>query len=995
MRRAVASLLNTLRIQQDASYRIGAAWATCLLFLSVAASPTLGQAMDADFFEKQVRPVLEARCIECHGVLKSSGSLRLDIRSGWQKGGESGPAIVPGDQKESLLIKAVNYDSLEMPPQDAGGKLSDDDIAVLTTWVQSGAVDPRDGNGLIGGMSEAEARSWWAFQAMTEPDEVMTSNDVDQHVNSELAVRGLTPAPAADRRTLIRRATYDLIGLPPTVEDVDRFLADTSANAFAKVVDRLLASPQYGIKWGRHWLDVVRYADTAGENTDRPLPHAWRYRNWVIDSFNADLPYDQFIRLQIAGDIHQAEDASPGSRDGVVATGYLAIARRFGHDIDKDIHLMHEDVIDNVGRTFLGLSVACARCHDHKYDPITAEDYYALYGIFNSSRFAFPGCEPKGQPRDLVPLLRQTEIDDLERAWQKRNAKAVEIRERRHGSAVALKESVKAAAAESSSLLAESTVAEGASVAFADSGQMALDSIDVRNGEILQLTVLPNGSHGADTTLVEWQITEVAGANRKWNVADVIPDLMKGNPHVAGDGSSWSFIDVTDGPQFLTDRKNIVDGQSDLNAWSSGDTPSVLVNRSAEALKVWTTLPPKSFFVHPGVNRNVAVAWVCPAAMTVSVTGRVADAHPSGGDGIAFRLEHVAAPEAGPALVELGIAENAPGVTIEPQPIIPVAYAVVEGDVADERLHVRGNPEDMGDVVSRRWLSVLGGEVVRPNTGSGRRQLGNWIAGHPLTTRVMVNRIWQWHFGRGLVATPNDFGSRGDQASHPQLLEQLAASFRISGYSVKAMHRRIMNTAAYHRGSGLSDSSATNDPDNRYLSRFARRRLNAEEIRDSLLVASGRLDPKPGEAHPFPPEASWNFTQHNPFSANYETTKRSVFLMVQRQRRDPYLALFDGADPNASTPVRQNTTVPTQALYFMNAPFFHQQAGEFAKRLSGVSNDAARIEQAFRLLFQRLPEESEVAHGESFLVQYPGAREEKWAAYTRVLLASNEFLYLD
>ena len=967
--------------------------------------PTAADADEDSFFEQQVRPLLEQRCIKCHGGVKTSGGLSLDTRTGWQKGGESGPAIMPGKPEGSLLIQAINYESLQMPPEDAGGKMSPDEIAVLTKWVQQGAHDPRDGVAKVGGMDAAAAKSWWAFQSLRERGE-SSVRSIDNFINAELSKRSLPVTGPADRRTLIRRATYDLTGLPPTPEEVDAFIADTTDDAFEKVIDRLLASSQYGVKWGRHWLDVVRYADTAGENTDRPLPHAWRYRNWVIDSMNADMPYDQFVRLQLAGDILQNDGASEdgatedsaatdsATEDGVVATGYLAIARRFGHDIDKDIHLMHEDVIDNVGRTFLGLSIACARCHDHKYDPITAADYYALYGIFNSTRFAFPGCEPKGQPRDLVPLLPQAKIDKLMNAWNERNSKAVELKKQREESAAALKMQVKDAAASSSRLLAAATVAEGASVSFADAEHDSLDAINLRKGEILQLTVLPNGSHGADTTLVEWTIAEVDGSNRTWDVADCIPDLVKANPIVSDDGSSFSFIDVTDGPQFLTDRRPVVEGLSDLNAWSSGDTPSVLVNRAAEPANVWTTLPPKSFFVHPGVNRNVAVAWVCPAEMNVKITGRVADAHPSGGgDGIAFRFEHIAAPQAGPALVELGAAVNSPDVTIEPSPFIPVAYAVIEGNLADAAVHVRGNPEEPGDVVPRRWLSIFGGDVVEQ--GSGRRQLAEWVVDHPLAARVMMNRIWHWHFGRGLVATPNDFGSRGTPPSHPELLDHLADEFQRSGFRIKSMHRMIMNTAAYQRSSQTSEGAEEADPENQFLSRFVRRRLNAEEIRDSLLVASGLLDFTPGQAHPFPPEASWNFTQHNPFNATYETNKRSAFLMVQRQRRDPYLALFDGADPNASTAVRQQTTVPTQALYFMNSPFFHQQATGFANRLLPLADDGERIRAAFRLLFQRRPTEAEATQAMSFLHKYPGDANEKWAAYARILLASNELLFVD
>ncbi len=950
---------------------------------------------DDAFFEKEVRPLLVKHCYKCHNGLKSNGGLALDTRDGWQKGGESGPAIVPGAPDQSLLIRAIKHDSLQMPPMGEGDKLTDAEISTLMKWVQLGAHDPRDEVAKVGGMTIAEARTWWSFQPLPAVDAKASEQSVDDFVDARLAGQSLTPNPPADRRTLIRRATYDLIGLPPSPQEVDQFLADPSDDAFARLVDRLLESPQYGVKWGRHWLDVVRYADTAGENTDRPLPHAWRYRNWVIDAMNRDLAYDQFVRLQLAGDIIHREGTSTELSEGITATGYLAIARRFGHDIDNDIHLMYEDVIDNLGKNFLGLSIGCARCHDHKYDPLAAEDYYALYGIFSSTRFAFPGCEAKGQPKDLVPLIPQTQVDDLTSAWRERNAKAESEKKNREASVESLRNRVKELTAKSTKLLAEATIAKAGSVSFEKSDDQSPIRVTMRKGEVLQLVVSPNGNHGADSTFVAWEISELGGDGRKWNVNEVIPDLLTGNPHPSHDGASWCFLDVTDGPQFLTDKKSVVEGQSDLNSWSNGDVPSVFVNRSDQAISVWTSLPAKSFFVHPGIERLVAVAWVCPIDGVVELVGRVADAHPSGGNGVAYRLEHIASPDVGPTLVELGATIMSPEVTVEPAPTFPVAYAVAEGTAANAPLHTRGDPEKLGDTVPRRWLSVFGGEKIPDGAGSGRQQLADWITGHPLAARVMVNRIWHWHFGRGLVASPNDFGSRGQEASHPELLDWLAARFRDSGYSVKAMHRLIMNSVVYQRDSALTESSATLDADNRYLSRFTRRRLNAEEIRDSLLWAGGTLETTAAEAHPFPSEETWKFTQHDPFFAIYETNRRSAYLMVARQRRDPYLAAFDGADPNASTAVRQTTSVPTQALYFMNAPLLHTQAAGFAKGLMMVSDDKERITTAFRLLYQRQPTNSEHERATNFVNQYPGSSEEKWSAYARVLLASNEFLYLD
>jgi len=717
------------------------------------------------FFEKQVRPLLVKRCFECHDATITRGGLSLASANGWKKGGDSGPAIAPGLPDESLLIEAINHQSLEMPPAKEGGKLPASEIAILTKWVAMGAPDPRIGEEVLGGMTLEEAKAWWAFEPLPNVPPAELAADVqhiDELLQREIERHELQTAPAADRRTLMRRLAYGLTGLPPTTAEVEAFVADESPAALSKVIDRLLKSPQYGVQWGRHWLDVVRYADTAGENSDYPLPHAWRYRNWVIDAFERDMPFDQFVRMQLAGDL-LAEDSSPQEHaEGVIATGYLAIARRFGHDSDEDMHLTYEDVIDNLGKNFLGLTVGCARCHDHKYDPVSAEDYYALYGIFESTKFSFPGCEAKQRPRDLVPLIPHTEVEALMKEWREQN------------------------------------------------------------------------------------------------------------------------------PQ----QEN----------------------------------------------------------------------------------------------------ENKPTSDLGPEPEIPVAYAVVDDKAKNARFHERGDPEKLGTEVPRRWLSVFGGMEIPPDSGSGRRELGDWISQHPLAARVMVNRIWEWHFGHGLVRTSNDFGTRGEAPTHPELLDFLASRFVQSGYSVKEMHRLILQTAAYQRASATPVAA---DPENRWLAHFSRRRLTAEELRDSLLTASGQLDLSPGTSHPFPKESTWKFTQHHPFNAVYETNRRSAYLMVQRQSRHPFLALFDGADPNASTAARQTTTVPTQALYFINDPFFHAQAASLASIVLETPEDEARLLKAYRRLFQRDPTEVERQRGREFLHSYPGDAMKKWSALSRVLLASNEYLFVE
>jgi hypothetical protein len=842
---------------------------------------------------------------------------------------------------------------------------------------------------VLGGMSRQDAVNWWAFQPLpelsgTERELATDARRIDDLLQREMVARSLTLAPPADRRTLLRRLSYGLTGLPPTAEDVEAFVADRSSDACSQVVERLLNSPQYGVHWGRHWLDVVRYADTAGENTDRPLPHAWRYRNWVFKSFQMDLPFDQFVRMQLAGDQLTHELTGAERSDGIVATGYLAIARRFGHDIDKDMYLTYEDVIDNLGKTFLGLTLGCARCHDHKYDPISSEDYYALYGIFDSTRFAFPGCEPKGQPRDLVPLLAQAEIDVLMQPWQERVAHIEAEKKRRQESIQSAQQQIATHWDSSKRVLAESKVAEGGSVEFQS-------VLTVRRGELMLLSILPNENHGADSTLVEWTIRETTGAHRIWSVHDLVPDLLEGNPWLDQDDAVWSFLETTSTPVYLNEQHDGITGRAELNSWSLGSEPSVFVNSASEPVQVWTTLPARSFFVHPGSGRPVSVAWTSPIDGEILVSGRVADAHPAELDGVSFDLSHIAAPDLGNALADLGSASTSLPDAGSP-PFIPVAYSVVDGETKNSRMHLRGDPDKLGEQVLRRWLTVFGGMEVPESAGSGRRELAKWVSEHPLAARVMVNRIWQWHFGQGLVRSSNDFGSRGEPPTHPELLDFLAARFVQSGYSIKEMHRLILQTAAYQRASATPVAA---DPDNRWLAHFGWRRLTAEELRDSLLAVSGQVDLSAAEGHPFPEEKTWTFTQHAPFNAVYETNRRSAFMMVQRQRRHPFLALFDGADPNASTPSRSATTVPTQALYFINDPFFHSQAKSLAEIMLEKSPEEAQLLQVYRLLFQREPTTAEMARLQEFRENYPGSPEERWAALARVLLASNEFLYVE
>ena len=986
---------------------------------------------DDAFFESKIRPLLTERCLQCHSAEKgkTQGGLALDSKLGWEKGGDSGTAIVPGNVDESLLIQAVLYgDGLQMPPEEAGGKLSDAEIALLKQWIQHGAHDPRTSASKRGGMTEEQLRAWWSFQPLKPiavPDVAETGfrNEIDHFISAKLESAGLQRAPEADRRTLIRRVTYDLTGLPPTAAEVEAFLADTSPQYYDILIERLLQSPRYGERWGRHWLDLVRYADTAGENTDHPIPDAWRYRNWVIEAFNSDLPYDQFVREQIAGDLLHANDTQEKYRQGIISTGYLAIARRFDHDIDKFTHLTIEDTIDTMGKTFLGLSVACARCHDHKYDPISTKDYYALYGILNSTRYSFPGCEAKQQPRDLVPLQSDAQWASINEPFQVQLL-AIDAELKTLNETLANQASdFQSQSSNSMSQLAAGQIAEGANHTLAESAPSNADSltkIDVKVGQIVQLTIDPSGDYGADSTLVEWEIQELGGASRKWNlVEDLLSDGVAANPHKDSynNEATWLLLDGRKSLSLLPEKVVQLSGQPGLVAWRMGDNPAVFANTTDKPIAVWTSLPAKTLFVHPAQDGPVAIAWVSPFDGHVSIRGRIADAHPGGNNGVGWRMDFFAADHS--TLLKQMIAANSQrpvlmakrNDVVAQSPVREFAYAVTEGMVANAKQHLRGDPEKLGDEIPRRWLELFGGEAIPPSAGSGRLQLAKWMSdpSNPLVSRVLVNRIWQHHFGKGLVQTPNDFGTRGILPTHPELLDWLAAKFIENNFSIKSMHRVILKSATYRQSSiqpltSIIETAENIDPNNNLLWRFDRRRLTAEEIRDSLLAASLQLDLKPAGAHPFPPSSTWGFSQHGPFAAVYETNKRSVYVMTLRNRRHPFFGLFDGADPNASTPERQVTTVPTQSLYFLNDPFFHTQSELIARRVMLQSETDRRLDVLFQIVFQRLPSDAERGTAANFLSSYMSTVVDQseqdaaifaWSALTRAVLSSNENLYLD
>lgn len=999
----------------------------------------------ADFFENKIRPILAGTCFTCHNDTKSSGGLRVDGRERLMQGGDSGAAIMPGQPEESLLIRAVRRqaDVSAMPPE-ADNALRPDQVADLVTWIRDGAKWPEHSATFI-------AAKHWAFEPLTDPalpeiaDRAWVATAVDWFIRARQEQVGHRPAPPADKKTLIRRVTFDLTGLPPTPAEIDAFEHDASPAAFSAVVERLLASPAYGERWGRHWLDVVRYADTAGETADYPLPLAWRYRNYVIAAFQSDKPYDEFLREQIAGDILAATGPADRYAERVTATGYLAISRRFGFDSENYHHLTIQDTIDTLGQSVLGLSLGCARCHDHKFDALSMNDYYALYGIFDSSRYAFPGSEQKQKVRAMAPLLPPAESRARWREHDRRVTQLVESLAGHKLSSAVLRslsdidgdfELQAAASGGSKGVLVPPWLSEGtlavtaaAQSPFTNRYPPGKVGASVPGGnsayriEQAIYDVAATKEHGEIFVNLDFRVAAVGEGVRephRFAIADAhapeaITVLIASDSIALGDDSAqklsleagkWHNLQLV-----ISRSEHTVTG-----SLSTGATATTFGRRSLSPH--WTGTPGRAIFsaspaagaAYPAIEiDNLALQDVpldpARTPQPTSETKPELAAAPMGNGGTKT-----------PASDEPSDAAKQQKAELERLLIegpVAMAYGISEGTPHDVRIQLRGEPDQPGASAPRGFIRVLGGEPLSQETaGSGRLELAQWLtrSDHPLAARVMVNRIWQYHFGRGLVTTPNDFGVRGAPPTHPELLDHLATQFIRSGWSIKAMHRLILASATYQQASTGVPPAATashpSAPPELYTS-FARRRLSAEELRDAILTITGQLDATAAEQHPFPSPLRWGYTQHSPFIAVYDHQKRSVYLMTQRIKRHPLLALFDGPDPNATTAERRGTTVPTQALFFLNDSFVHAQIDRWAARLTVESPDEpVRIDNAWRRACGRAPTSDEQAEAASFLAGYrqelsaaPAAGVDagaaSLAAYLRVLIGSNEFIHVD
>jgi hypothetical protein len=858
----------------------------------------------ADFFEKKIRPLLVTNCHACH-TGSALGNLRLDSREGLLKGGKSGIVVVPGKPEESLLIQAVRrtHVRLKMPPV---GPLTPEEVAGLEEWVKLGVPWPQQEQQAAQGTDiqiGPEQRAFWSFQPVRKPvlpkvkNEGWVRTPVDRFVLARLEMKGLHPVRAADKRTWLRRVTLDLIGLPPAPEEMRAFLADTSPQAQAKVVDRLLASPHYGERWARHWLDLARYSDgELAAGVDTPLPNAYRYRDWVVEAFNKDLPYDQFVRAQIAADF-----LGEGQREALMpGLGFQAL----GNGAD--------DQLDVTTKVFLGLTVGCAQCHDHKYDPIPTRDYYSLAGVFRSTRKESHPLAPEA----LVKTYKEQE-------------KKIDL----------LKETLNDFLTEQSKLVVDLLARDTARYLVA-----AWKGV--------------KSEEGLDTEVLERWRKYLSAPDKDHPYLKPWYELLARNPsedQVRAEADRYQ--------QFVLDLLDEAKEVDDKNYVAFGGRKGMKDERTRQYTNI-VALPVLKFY-----------QWRELANGPYNIDGYRAPAgvYYFGPKELDRFLGGAARLYAERLRAEVKALEK------DLPAMYPFLHVVKDSaKPADVRVAIRGDNKNLGEAAPRRFLAVLSeGKPALFQKGSGRQELAEAIAtpSNPLTARVMVNRIWQHHFGQGIVRSPSNFGRMGERPTHPELLDYLATRFVESGWSVKAIHREILLSNAYGLSSEHSQANATVDPDNKLLWRQnLQHRLDMEALRDSVLAVSGKLERKIGG--PAAPLSETN-------------SRRSLYLTVSRTRLDATMALFDFPDANATADERPVTAGPLQGLYWLNSRFVIVQAKALEERLAKEAgeNSAARIQRAYELLYGRPPDSEELKLG----LQYVSSDSKAWQHYLQTLFGSGEF----
>ena len=922
-----------------------------------------------EFFEKRVRPLLVKSCAKCHNPDAMVAGLDLTTAEGFQKGGESGSLIDREHPERSRLLLVTGYEEkLKMPP---AGRLREDELGTLVTWVRMGAPwpgSPRAGEVAVAVTAPRstrpfteEEKRFWAFRSVghpeipavaTSPEQAWARSPIDRFVLAGLAGKGLSPAGPADRLTLLRRATYDLTGLPPTEAEILAFNADESPEAFAKVVDRLLASPRYGEKWGRHWLDVARYADSTGNDEDHRYPHAWRYRDYVIGAFNRDLPYDRFVREQLAGDLLPAEDGGEVNRQGIVATGFLALGPKALAQQDKTrmLYDVYDEQVEVTGKAFLGLTISCARCHNHKFDPILTRDYYGMVSIFANTRsFRDPNAFVS-QPL-TKPLVTRAEYGRYQKsldAWkaeQMRLLLALEtIIDTQKEARIA---SLRTRLADYMLAARQVYYSGGTTTEVAASRQL--------DAEVLTRWVgyLKPGDEPRQH-LLAWHQAEDPDAEARAYQKSFLARLADWQSRLAGWREKYQLALTAEGT--LPDRPTFVSGQDRFFA-------EIYLDKKGP------------FSIDEGEEKFFSLAeWETVKRLRSALT------------------------------------EHKKTMPTEPE----MACAIEDGPLTSQRVFIRGDINNPGEDAPRTIPTILAsGQLVTFGEGSGRRELAEWLTrpDNPLTSRVMVNRLWLWHFGEGIVRTPDNFGRMGERPSHPELLDWLAREFVRSGWSVKSMHRTIMLSQTYQMSSGISEAARSIDPENRLFSRFPRRRLTVEEMRDALLAIDGTLDLTMGGTLQSGTGTDGE-NDNKRLSLNPEKIdRRSVYVPLRRANLPTLLNLFDFGDATAMSGRRQLTNIATQALFWMNSDFVTARsaklAGELLKAPGGVES---KIRTAYLKIVNRPPTSDEIGAARRYLTEFNSDRQrsvngrrdkatlqkaDAWQSLCRLLMASNEFTYLD
>ena len=805
------------------------------------------------FFEAKVRPLLAKHCYECHSAKaeKLKGGLLLDSQEGWTAGGDSGDAIEPGNAAGSLLMESVRYKNpdLQMPPKY---QLAEAEIAVLETWIMMGAPDPRTGTNVAkaAGIDWEKGKSHWAFQPISKPPLPVVKNstwshdDLDRFILSGIEAVSLQPAPDADRFALIRRVTLDLTGLPPTVAEMEAFVGDpgTDDDALAKVVNRLLSSVSFGERWGRHWLDVARYADSVGKTRNVPFPHAWRYRNYVIDAFNADKPYNEFLSEQIAGDLLESRDATDHA-ENVVATGLLALGSMDLNERDSEQFQLDriDDQMDTIGRSMMGLTLGCARCHDHKFDPIAQTDYYGMAGIFASTKTLSGQQNRQGGSKEYYQPGLLTRLD---------------------------------------------TPADDGTVEAKPESR----SIEAKPDDEVRISKLMR-------RLKELQKDQKNDDLSKQNRVKLRAEIVQIRQQLADLGASAAAT--------------------------------------------------------PGGKKNKKNG-------------------------------------------------NATEETVDPQAIL--AMSAMEGNAANLALRVRGEPDIKGDTVPRAFPVIFknASMPIVSESGSGRRELAAWMTSreHPLTARVMVNRVWAHLIGRGLVESVDNFGASGSEPTHPELLDHLATRFMDNGWSVKSLIRSIVLSRTYRLSGQHLEANVAVDEDNRLYWRAHLRRLEAEAIRDSLLAAGGILKSERPSHGPFEGDYNVDLAKTKPGKRDVVMDTiadpvRSVYLPVLRSKLPGMFTVFDFAEPDQVNGQRDVTTVPPQALFMLNNPFVVDVSNRTAQHVlnQNLPDDNARVRFAYAYTMSRYPTAAESERALTFLKTNED-RQSSWSTLIQALYSSAEFRYV-